>query len=76
MNKYEGFCISLGEALHEMTLEAVKGKKSSVQTEKAFNTGYLAAFHRIITLIQQQAEIYDIPLDEISLNDIKDTDII
>jgi hypothetical protein len=42
---------------------------------ESFATGYLAGFHRVLTLMQQQAEIFDIPLKEIGI-DIDENDLI
>ncbi len=66
---YKSYCICLGEALRECVIEAQEKRKRSQETdEKEFDAGYLCAFHRIITLMQQQAEVFDIPFDELGIN--------
>lgn len=40
-----------------------------------FTSGYLCGFHRIITLMQQQAEIFDISISELGL-DIDENDLL
>ena len=76
-NEYEAFSVTLGEALQEMAVEAIAKKAESTGTEnEAFQTGYLSAFHRVITLIQQQADIFDISIEKLSLDKIKETDLI
>ncbi|MNI74447.1 hypothetical protein D3C73_1305300 [compost metagenome] len=76
-NAYEAFSVTLGEALNELALEAKAHQLSSVGTENEdFNTGYLSAFHRVITLVQQQADIFDIGLENIGLDKIKESDLI
>ena len=74
---YEGFLISLGEVLIEMASEARLKKQNAVGTDREdFCTGYLAGFHRIITLMQQHAEGYDIPLEKLGLDKIDEGDLI
>ncbi|WP_455814549.1 hypothetical protein [Pseudomonas graminis] len=76
-NKYEAFSVTLGEALGELATEAKSSQLSSVGTNKEdFNTGYLSAFHRVITLMQQQADIFDVSLEELGLDKIKESDLI
>lgn len=76
-NMYEAFSVTLGEALLEMAIEAKSQQKASMGTEREdFQTGYLSAFHRVITLMQQQADIFDIPLENIGLDEIKESDLI
>lgn len=74
-NKYEAFSITLGEALLEMAIEAKENQVISIgKGSEDFQTGYLSAFHRVITLMQQQAEIFDVSLEKIGLDKIKESD--
>ncbi|ARJ41618.1 hypothetical protein B1H58_06035 [Pantoea alhagi] len=76
-NEYEALVVTLGEAMQELAIEAKAKKVASIGTDKEnFQTGYLSAFHRVITLMQQQADIYEIPLDKIGLDKIKEQDLI
>lgn len=76
-NEYEALVVTLGEALMELAVEAKAKKIAALGTDdENFQTGYLSAFHRVITLIQQQADIYEVPLDKLSLDKIKETDLI
>ncbi|WPU24785.1 hypothetical protein RI049_08605 [Cedecea neteri] len=76
-NEYEALAVTLGEALRELAEEAKTKKIAALGTDNEnFQTGYLSAFHRVITLIQQQADIYDVPLEKLSLDKIKETDLI
>lgn len=43
--------------------DAVRG-----QDAEAFETGYLMGFHRVISLMQQQAEAFNIPLTDLRLD--------
>jgi len=69
---YKACLITFCEALRDI-VDKAKRKKNKKTDE--FDVGYLCCLHRIVTLIHQQAEIYDIPLTELSLNDLKDTDL-
>jgi hypothetical protein len=73
---YKSYCVCLGEPLKEYVTEAQERRRKSKGTEgEEFYTGYLCAFHRIITLMQQEAEIFDIPFEELGI-DFKDTELI
>jgi hypothetical protein len=75
-NKYKSYMVSLGEVIHEYTLEAIQQRKEMRGTEsEEFTAGYLSGFHRIVTLMQQHAESYDISLSELSLEDIDESDL-
>lgn len=76
-DKYKSYLISLGEVIREYAIEAKRNKESLIGTkDEEFAAGYLCGFHRIVTLMQQHAESYDIELAEISLNDISESDLI
>lgn len=73
----KSYVISLGEVVEKYAKEAKKDKELEMGTDKEqFMTGYLSGFRRIVTLMQQQAEINDIPLDEISLDRLNEIDLI
>lgn len=76
-NKYKNYLITLGEVLTEYALDAKTQKNLSIGTkDEDFKTGYLCGFYRIITLMQQHAEVYEIPLEELGLSALNDTDLI
>ena len=62
---YEGYVRVLGEALREAVREAIE---AGPRTD--FDTGYLMGFHRVVTLMQQTADIYEIPPDALGIADI------
>jgi hypothetical protein len=39
-----------------------------------YKTGYMMGFHRFVTLMQQQAAVFDIPLNEIGLADFDESE--
>jgi hypothetical protein len=73
LKKYKACLITFGEALKQIVKEE-KIKKNTNKNE--FNSGYLCSLHRTVRLLQQQAEIYNIPLHEICLEDLSEEDLI
>ena len=61
---YKYYLLDLGVLLKEMALEAKKRQTGE------FEMGYVSCFHRVLTLMQQQAEAFGIPLKEIGLEGI------
>jgi hypothetical protein len=64
---YQLYLNDLGFLLRDYALEA-KENRNLHKTD--YYTGYLMGFHRVISLMQQQAEGFQIPLREINLHDI------
>lgn len=67
MTIHEDYLNDLGILLKEMALEA---KQTAEHSQTDFAVGYMAGFHRVISLMQQQAEAFGIPLQELALADI------
>ena len=67
MTLYEGYLHDLGVLIKEMALEA---KQTAKHTESEFAIGYMAGFHRVVSLMQQQAEAFGIPLKNLALDGI------
>lgn len=56
-------------------MEAINKKIEIIGSlDEDFEAGYLAAFHRVITLIQQHAEIFEINLSDICLENLEESD--
>ena len=72
--KYKLFCLSLGEVLNETIVEAIKRIKNK-HKKNDFDSGYLCGIHRIVTLMQQQAEIFEISFRDLGI-DFEEADII
>jgi len=64
---YKNYLKDLGILIRELALDA---KQQAVEKDTDFSTGYMAGFHRVVSLMQQQAEAFDIPLEEIGLQEI------
>ena len=66
MTVYQNYLKDLGVLLKEMALEA---KQDAATKKTEFSIGYMAGFHRVVSLMQQQAESFNISLKEIGLDD-------
>ncbi|MEY4583066.1 MAG: hypothetical protein RL701_7769 [Pseudomonadota bacterium] len=64
---YANYVYDLGVLVREMALEA---KAKARVDGSAFDAGYVAGFHRIVSLMQQQAEAFGIPIEKIGLDGI------
>ncbi|MES2072316.1 MAG: hypothetical protein V4488_18305 [Pseudomonadota bacterium] len=74
MTIYENYLLDLGVLIKEMALDA---KKTATDCQTDFAIGYMAGFHRVVSLMQQQAEAFGIPLEKLELNGIDpDTDLV
>ncbi len=77
---YKDYLHDLGILLKEEALEAkTRWKQSMSEKSKSelFNDGYACAMKRVISLMQQQAEGFQIPLSDLCLEDIDaDRDLI
>lgn len=62
---YQNYLRDLGVLIRELALEA---KKQATEKESDFSIGYMSGFHRIVSLMQQQAEAFNISSEEIGLN--------
>lgn len=64
---YKNYLFDLGFLMKEYALEA---KKRADAEYNDYNAGYLCGFHRIISLMQQQAVGFNISNEEIGLDGI------
>lgn len=76
-DKYKNYVLDLGVILKEMSMDASKEYQESKNTnEESYKLGYLMGFHRVLTLMQQQAEGFCISQKEIGLEGFDaDTDL-
>lgn len=73
--KYRYYLYDLGLLLKEYALEIKK--ELELRGGDEFLEGELLGYYRMITLMQQQAEGFDIPLEDLRLEDINpDRDLI
>lgn len=74
---YRGYILTLGEVLTQFAKEAKHEKDAAIGTEEEdYKTGYLMCFHRVITLMQQQATMFDVPQEEILSDIFSESDLL
>lgn len=65
------YLLDLGQLIKEKAFEAKKNRDTSIgTTDYDYALGHLMAFHEIVSLMQQQAEVFGIPLSKIGLENI------
>src|SRR4030067_14037 len=71
-NKYRFYLYDLGPIIIERALEAKASKKAAQKESPDYEyaAGRLMAFNEVISIMQQQAEGFDIPLEEMKLKGI------
>ncbi len=75
---YKYYLEDLGLLLKECALRAKQDWQQHQHSEdQSFYDGQLSAYYRVISLMQQQAKGFGIPLEEINLHDIEpDRDLV
>lgn len=70
--KYKYYLYDLGEILKTRALSAKKDRERELKGSPGyeFESGRIIAFNEVISIMQQQAEGFDIPLEELQLEDI------
>jgi hypothetical protein len=70
--RYKNYLADLGFLTKERALISRKERdeKDRDSRDYLFESGYLMVFHYIIGLMQQQAEAFGIPLEDLRLEDI------
>lgn len=70
----ENYLRDLGSHLGEMALDAKRdfdaAKGSTDAAERDYRAGYLMAFHRVVSLMQQQAIGFQMPFETISMTSL------
>ena len=72
MSKHAYYLFDLGFNIKERAVDARRERDRLPQgsAEREFQSGRLLAFNEVISIMQQQAEGFDIPLAELRLDDI------
>lgn len=66
--KFKNYVYDLGTLLKEMGLQSAHDYDSAKGTDdENYKLGYLMGFHRVLTLMQQQADNFDIAQEEIGM---------
>ncbi|MFL1485331.1 hypothetical protein [Marinobacter sp. LN3S78] len=75
--KYKNYLLDLGILTKEYAREAISDcNASDGLKDESYKTGYMMGFHRFVSLMQQQAESFGIPLEEIGLADIDEKEFL
>ncbi len=77
--RYDNYLYDLGQIIKERAFEAKteRDRKRKGSEEYLYEAGRLMAFNEVISIMQQQAEGFDIPLEELNLQGIDpDRDLI
>jgi hypothetical protein len=76
--KYKWYLLDLGDLVKEQALRAKQRRDISPRgADRDLHTGAVLAYNSVISLMQQQALGFDIPLEELRLDDIDpDRDLI
>ena len=65
------YLLDLGLLIKEKAFEAKKSRDASMGTaDYDYELGHLMAFYEIVSLMQQQADAFGIPLSKVSLENI------
>lgn len=69
--KFKNYLLDLGELIKEKA-RAAKAIKDSVNKDGDIDyaTGYLMAFYEVVDLMKSQADVFDIPQQDIGIADI------
>ncbi len=69
--KHKNYLRDLGFFVRELAQEAKSDSLEAKGSEsESFQSGYLMAFHRVVSLMQRQADVFQLPLEEIHLDGI------
>jgi hypothetical protein len=71
MEKYRHYLYDLGLILKERALEAKDDRDAAGDgSEREYLTGRLMAFNEVLSIVQQQAKAFEIPLSELRLESL------
>ena len=63
---YADYLHDLGTLIREMAFDAKARAEASGRAP--FDVGYMAGFHRVVSLMQQQAEAFGVPVERLALD--------
>ena len=69
-NVYGNYLFDLGRYVKELALSAKEQERSATESARQFSSGRLQGLYEVVSLMQQQAIAFDIPLEEIGLADV------
>ena len=70
--RWKSYLCDLGQLVKDYALDAVaEREKHNNEPSQEFYDGYVLGFHRVISLMQEQASAFDIDLKDIQLDGIE-----
>jgi hypothetical protein len=76
LEKYKHFLEDFGCLLREQALEVKeRAKLSAGSGDETFLKGQLFSYYAVFSLIKHEAEVFDIPMNELNLQDIDPEDL-
>lgn len=73
---YEEFSVMVGEAFRKSVDDFLKNGLLISNGDESYRSGYLMGLHRLFTIMEQSADVYDIPLEAIGLNGLTEEDFV
>lgn len=71
MEKYRNYLFDLGLILKKRALEAKEERDAAADgIEREYLSGRLMAFSEVLSIVQQQAQTFEISLSELRLDDL------
>jgi len=67
-NKYSYYLQDLGTELRQMADEALREARSASTGEREFHEGLLSTYSTVLSLMQQQADTFEIPYSDLNLD--------
>jgi hypothetical protein len=65
---YKHYLHDLGFLIRDLSIQATKEQDAAVgSSDREYAVGYLMGLHRVVSLMQQQAEAFQIPLSDLNL---------
>lgn len=72
---YRNYLLDLVTITKEHAREAIRDHRAAKGSQdEDFQSGYVMGFHRLVTLMQQQAQAFGIPLEDLELHDIDESE--
>ena len=68
MTTHANYLRDLGYLIREAGEQARKDTVAANESDRPFQQGRLMAYHEVLSLMQQQAEAFQLPLEELALD--------
>jgi len=68
MTTHANYLLDLGHLVREAGEQAKKDADQASESDRLFQRGRLMAYYEVLSLMQQQAEAFQLPLEELALD--------